>query len=98
MMAVPIDRTAAAVRQTSLSERIVEAAATILDRGLQADYTVNEIVRVAKVGISTLYSRFPAGGNADTKDAVTAALMYREMAAVLARTSLDGGGRGAKGR
>lgn len=49
---------------------------------------------MAKVGISTLYSRFPADGNADTKDAVTAALMHREMTAVLARAWLDGGARG----
>lgn len=43
LMAVSIDRTAASVRPGSFPDRIVEAAATILDRGLQADYTVNEI-------------------------------------------------------
>lgn len=94
--AVPIGRTAAPVRSPSFSERIVDAAATLLETGEHAKYTVNNIVETANVGISTLYSRFPAVGNADTKDVVTAALMHRETAAVLARTSLDGGGRGGE--
>ncbi len=93
-IAVQIYGTAAPVRPPSFSERIVEAAATLLEGGDNAKYTVNEIVEVANVGISTLYSRFPAEGTVATKDAVTAALMHREMAAVLVRAFLDGGARG----
>lgn len=94
--AISISRTAAHLRPPSFSERIVDAAATILERCDHGTYTVNEIVMEANVGISTLYSRFPAAEDGDTKDAVTVALMHRETAAVLARAWLDGEARGGE--
>ena len=82
---VAVGPISASIPLPSFSERIVDAAATILDDGSEADYTVNAIVEVAKVGISTLYSRFPG-----KKDAVTETLMHREMTMVLAHASHDG--------
>ena len=59
-------------------ERILEAAAMILEVGVIADYTVNNVAHYAGVGISTFYSVFPG-----KKGALTQALLDLEVAAVL---------------
>ena len=82
---VTVGSTSTSIAVPSFSERIVDAAATILGRGRHADYTIDTIMEVAKVGVSTLYSRFPG-----KKDAITEALMHREMTMVLSHASHGG--------
>ena len=65
-------------------QRLLDAAAAVFaDRGLEAG--VEEIARVAGVGIGTLYRRFP------TKDALICALVHDVMSTILrlARDSAD---------
>jgi AcrR family transcriptional regulator len=65
-------------------QRLLDAAAAVFaERGLEAG--VEEIARVAGVGIGTLYRRFP------TKDALICALVHEVMSTILglARDSAD---------
>jgi AcrR family transcriptional regulator len=63
-------------------EAVLEAAARILEtRGL-AGYNTNDIARVAGISVGSLYQYFP------NKDAITSALVHREMEAL--RLELEG--------
>jgi len=64
-------------RSTQTVEAILTAAAHILERHGLEGYTTNAIAAKAGVSIGSLYQYFP------TKDAVTVALIDREMAGVV---------------
>ena len=81
----PRRRDAAANRQ-----RLLDAAAQVFaEHGLEA--SVEEIARVAGVGMGTLYRRFP------TKDALIAALVHDVMATMLRLASEAAGRPGGTG-
>ena len=81
----PMRRDAAANRQ-----RLLDAAAQVFaEHGLEA--SVEEIARVAGVGMGTLYRRFP------TKDALIAALVHDVMATMLRLASEATGRPGGTG-
>lgn len=69
-------------RSVATVEAVLEAAARILETQGLAGYNTNDIARVAGIGIGSLYHYFP------NKDAITSALVLREMDAL--RRALEG--------
>ncbi|QGZ63268.1 TetR/AcrR family transcriptional regulator [Paraburkholderia acidisoli] len=65
-------------RSAATVEAILEAAARILEQGGLAGYTTNAIAERAGVSVGSLYQYFP------NRDALTAALIERESAPLLA--------------
>lgn len=65
-------------RSGAMVEAILQAAAELLDGGVADDYTTNRIAERAGASIGSLYQYFPS------KDAITAALIGRASARLLA--------------
>jgi AcrR family transcriptional regulator len=63
-------------RSVATVEAVLEAAARILEKQGFAGYNTNDIARVAGIGVGSLYHYFP------NKDAITSALVLREMGAL----------------
>lgn len=64
-------------RSSATVDAIIEAAARILETGSFDGYTTNAVAELAGVSIGSLYQYFP------NRDALTAALIERETAALL---------------
>ncbi|MFV3126739.1 TetR/AcrR family transcriptional regulator [Niveispirillum sp. KHB5.9] len=68
-------------RSSATVDVILEAAARILEMGGLPAYNTNDIATVAGVSIGSLYQYFP------NKEAITSALILRDMQALLAATA-----------
>ncbi|MDD1963865.1 TetR/AcrR family transcriptional regulator [Pseudomonas putida] len=85
-------KTAATARKQPLQRRsvttvaaIIEAAARILEERGHAGYNTNNIAQLAGVSVGSLYQYFP------NKDAITIALLLRELKALRAAIEADAG-------
>ena len=76
--AVKLRKTPMQKRSAQMVETIVEAAARVLERHGLDGYTTNAVAEAAGVSVGSLYQYFPR------KEALTVALIEREMAMVVA--------------